>query len=97
MRNILDVVLSVSPDLHSVIAWNVPQVKHANGKYVFGMSAAKNHISLAPWSSDVMVALADRIAPYDPTKAMIRVPSDWKVDAALIRDLVTARLREIDA
>lgn len=96
MRDVLQAVLSVSAELHTVMAWNVPQVKHAAGKYVFGMSAARNHISLAPWSSDVMAKFAERIAPYRPTKAMMRVPVDWKVDTALISDLVNARLREID-
>ena len=95
LRSVLDAVLAVSPDLHAVIAWNVPQIKHANGKYVFGMSAAKNHLSLAPWSKDAMAQFASEIAAYDPTDAMFRVPVDWTVDTALIHGLVTVRLAEI--
>lgn len=97
MRSVLRAVLSVSPELHAVIAWNVPQVKHTGGKYVFGMSAAKNHISLAPWSKAAMATHSSRLSDFHPTAGMFRVPVDWDVDVPLITDLVRERMAEIDA
>lgn len=76
------------------LAWNVPQVQIA-GKYVFGMSAAKHHLSLAPWSEAVMTEFAARLAPYETTKGLFKIPVDWDVDCALITDLINARVAEL--
>ena len=76
------------------LAWNVPQVQ-IQGKYVFGMSAAKNHLSLAPWSEAVMAEFAARLAGYETTKGLIRIPVDWDVDQQLIADMISARMAEL--
>lgn len=95
VQAVVDAVQAGHPDAKVKIAWNVPQIQ-IDGKYVFGISAAKNHISLSPWSNIAMVALADRLAEYEPTANLFRVPVDWKVNQALITDLVDARLAELD-
>ena len=86
--------MAVRQDLGVKLSWNVPQV-HLCKHYVMGFGPAKRHISIAPWSKDVMTVFADRIAAYDPTDNMLRVPTDWKVDTQLIGDLVRARLSEL--
>jgi uncharacterized protein YdhG (YjbR/CyaY superfamily) len=63
--------------------------------YVFGLSVAKGHILLAPWSTDVLSTFADRLASYQVNKKTFAVPLDWKVDGPLLRALVRARLAEI--
>lgn len=94
MRNILAAIEKNFPESTVKIAWNVPQIQVA-GKYVFGISAAKNHISLSPWSHEVMLKESKRLAPYEPTKALFRVPVDWDVDEDLIRDLIRGRIAEL--
>jgi len=76
------------------IAWNVPHLQ-IDGTYVIGFSAAKKHVSINPWSASVMAQFSDRLAGYDPTEHLFRVPLDWSVDAKLLSDLVTARLAEL--
>ena len=55
LRAVVDAITSEFPDLTVKIAWNVPQL-HRGKDYVFGMSAAKNHLTLAPWGNGVLDA-----------------------------------------
>lgn len=94
LRRLLDVIAANFPESSVKLAWNTPQIQIA-GKYVFGMSAAKNHVSLAPWSEAAMTAFAQRLAPYETTKGLFHVPVDWDVDSSLITDLIQARVAEL--
>ena len=94
LRRVLDVIATNFPDSSVKLAWNTPQIQ-IEGKYVFGMSAAKNHLSLAPWSEAAMSTFANRLAPYETTKGLFKVPVDWDVDGALITDLIQARMAEL--
>jgi len=94
LRSVLDGIQRDFPTSQSKLAWNVPQVQ-IEGKYVFGVSAAKGHLSLAPWSEAVMADFSTRLASYETTKGLIRVPVDWDVDHELIRDMILARLAEL--
>ena len=91
MRKIFATLQKAYPELELVIAWNQPMLKQGT-KYVFGASAGANHILIAPWNSDTLKALADRLTPYEVNKKTIRVPVDWKVDAKLLRDLVAPQM-----
>ena len=62
--------------------------------YIFGVSAAKNHILMAPWSTDVLDAFRDRLEHLDLKKKTIGIPNDWKVEEKLILDMVKARIAE---
>lgn len=94
LRRVLDVIATNFPGSSVKLAWNTPQIQIA-GKYVFGLSAAKNHLSLAPWSEAAMTTFAERLAPYETTKGLFKVPVDWDVDAELITDLIQARMAEL--
>jgi uncharacterized protein YdhG (YjbR/CyaY superfamily) len=96
MQMILDVITQNFPALSTKIAWNVPHV-YVSKTYVFGMSAAKNHLTLNPWSTAVMTHFTPRLSDsgYVVAKTTFQVPVDWQVDQQLICDLVSARLAEV--
>jgi len=94
LRSVLEGIQLDYPTAELKIAWNVPQVQ-ISGKYVFGVSSARKHLSLAPWSDAVMADFAQRLTGYETTKGLIRIPVDWNVDHELIRDLIRARLDEL--
>jgi uncharacterized protein YdhG (YjbR/CyaY superfamily) len=97
MRAIIDLILTEFPVTEVKLAWNVPQI-HRGKEYVFGLSAAKNHISLNPWSEQVLNAFRPRLEPsYVVLQSIVQVPVDWQIDHGLITDLVRARLAELDA
>lgn len=92
ITKIFDVLTKKYPSMELVIAWNQPMLKY-KGNYVFGASAAKNHITIAPFNSELIDEFRPRLAGYVVNKKTIRVPSDWEVDAKLLRDLITAQLK----
>ena len=96
MQTILEVITQHFPELSTKMAWNVPHV-YVSKTYVFGMSAAKNHLTLNPWSTAVMTDFAPRLSGngYVVAKTTFHVPVDWQVDHTLICDLVRARLAEV--
>ncbi len=96
-RAIIDTILTEFPETEAVIAWNVPQIKRGK-EYVFGLSAARNHLTLNPWSQPVLEDFRTRLEQsFVVLKATFHVPVDWDVDRALLADLVRARMAEVDA
>lgn len=94
LRSIIQSILSASDELEGVIAWNVPQIRLGR-HYVFGLSASKNHLTLAPWSPHVIEAFRPRLSPFVVRKNCFLVPVDWQPDVPLLLDLVKARLAEL--
>lgn len=96
VTSIVDVILKKRPSLELVIAWNQPMFKY-KGSYVFGLSAAKNHLLIAPFNTEVIEQFADRLTDYKVLKKTIRIPSDWKVNASLLNDMVGACIKSLPA
>jgi len=87
VRAIFAAIAESFPDLEPVIAWNHPMLKDGD-RYVFGVSVTKGHLLLAPMGSGVLDAMRPRLVDYTVLKKTVRVPSDWSVDGALLRELV---------
>ena len=77
-----------------VIAWNKPMVKYGED-YIFGLTVHKNHLLLAPWSTDVLEEFLERLEDYEVQKKTFKVPLDWKVDKKLLLDMVKMRIAEL--
>lgn len=85
--------------LEPVIAWNQPMLRNADG-YVIGCSAASKHVSINPFSTEVMDRFRSRLEAITGGKVtshLFSVPFNWAVDGTLLADLVTARLTELTA
>lgn len=94
LGDILGAVREDFPRLEVRLAWNVPQV--VRGKdYVAGLSAAKSHVSLSPWSPAVLASHRDQLGGLESTANLIRLPPRWMIDRPLIRSLIRARLAEL--
>lgn len=97
LRSVIDLVLDDFPELECKISWNVPQI-HRDGQYVFGVSALKHHLAVAPWSARAIEDFTPRLEQdgYVVRKNLFQVPDDWEIDRELVKDLVRARLAELD-
>ena len=93
-REILAAVMKRFPKLELVVAWNKPMLRVESG-YVLGISAAKNHVLLAPFGTGVLDRIADVLEGYEVNKKTVRVPIGWKVDRRLLDAMVRARLAEL--
>lgn len=92
IKQIFEVITKKYPSMELVIAWNQPMLRY-KGKYVFGASASKNHITIAPFNTELIDEFRPRLEGYVVNKKTIRVPSNWKVDAKLLRDMMSAQLK----
>ena len=93
VRAIMKAITDKYPELELVIAWNQPMLR-IDTFYVFGASVSKNHISIAPWSTEVLDKFRPMLGEYRVTKKTIAVPNDWAVDVKLLQAMVKARLAE---
>jgi uncharacterized protein YdhG (YjbR/CyaY superfamily) len=93
IKAMLRAIQNKFPKLELVIAWNQPMLKDG-AKYVFGVSTTKNYLLIAPWSTDVLDEFRPRLTDYKVNKKTIQVPSDWKVDAKLLQQMVKAVIAE---
>jgi len=94
LRTIIDLILAEFPGLECKLAWNVPQI-HRGDKYIFGLNAFKDHLTLAPWSIHVLESFTSQLTGYVVNKNTFVVPVDWQVDKDLILGMVQARLDEL--
>lgn len=81
------------PKLELVMAWNQPMLRDGT-KYVFGISATKGYLLMAPWSTDVLEELRPKLEGFKVNKKTIQIPSDWEVDSKLLHQMVKARIAE---
>ena len=93
-QDIFRVIMKAYPKLELVMAWNQPMLRNDKG-YVFGLSVAKNHITINPFSADALDAFASKLTALGLNKKTFTVPFDWKIDAPLLKGLVKIRLTEL--
>jgi uncharacterized protein YdhG (YjbR/CyaY superfamily) len=87
MKAILKAITSKFPELELVIAWNQPMLKQ-DKSYLFGISAASNHILIAPWNQDVLKKYTPKFKEFKVNKKTIALPNDWEVDAKLLQAMI---------
>jgi uncharacterized protein len=101
LRSVIDLILAEFPELESKISWNVPTI-HRKGKYVAGICAYKHHLTFSAWSPRVIEDFkgpsrtGGRLGKFVVWKNCFQIPVDWKIDRKLVKDLVRARLAELD-
>jgi uncharacterized protein len=94
VHKIFKAITDSYPDMELVIAWNQPMLK-CEGQYIIGVTVSKNHILIHPISTVVLEEFKPRIAPLEINKKTFKVPVDWNVDVALLKDMAASRLTEI--
>ena len=93
VRAIMKTIQSKYPKLELVIAWNQPMLRDGS-KYVFGISATKGYLLIAPWSTSVLDKFRPKLEGYKVNKKTIQIPSDWEIDSKLLHQMVKATLSE---
>ena len=94
IKEIFASITKTYTDLELVMAWNQPMLKTGD-QYILGISVSKNHITIGPFNTDFVETFAKKLEKYESNKKTFKVPSDWKVDGALMRAIVKDRLAEL--
>ena len=93
MKKIFKSIEDKFPKLGLVIAWNQPMLKSGD-EYIFGASAATNHILIAPWDQKVLKEFAPYFAEYRVNKKTIALPNDWPVDEKILQKMIKASIKK---
>ncbi len=94
-KAILSATLKLNTKFEVVMAWNKPIVRLGK-EYIIGFSAAKNHLLLLPFGDDILQHVdSNLLAPYKVNKKTIQVPTDWKIDRPLLKQLVSFRVAQL--
>ncbi len=86
-------ILDVIPEAEQCISYGLPAFR-VQGKVIAGFGAFKNHVSYLPHSGSVFPELGDDLARYKISVGALQFPVDAPLPKALVRRLVTTRLRQ---
>lgn len=89
-------IRAAAPDATERIGYAVPAFYH-NGRALVSYAATKTHCSFFVQSPAVMEAHKADLKGYDTSKGTVRFQPNKPLPAALVKKLVKARIKEIDA
>ncbi len=90
-------IKAAAPNTTETISYQMPTFKY-QGRALVGIAVFKNHCSIFPYSTKVLVSLKEELRPYDTSgKGTIRFPANKPLPAALVRKIVKTRIEEIEA
>ncbi|MFZ0529293.1 MAG: DUF1801 domain-containing protein [Propionicimonas sp.] len=95
LQRILDLALAEVPDAVEGVSYGVPALRY-RGKPLIGVRAAAEHLSLFPFSAEVVAAVADRLSGYSLSKGTIRFTAAQPVPDDVIARIVALRRAEIE-
>ena len=94
LKQIREAIGAVVPDAVDSFSYRIPGVK-LEGKALVWYAGFRHHTSLYPIGDAIRRQFAEELAGYETSKGTVRFPLDRKLDVALVRKLVKARLDEV--
>jgi uncharacterized protein YdhG (YjbR/CyaY superfamily) len=82
------------PDTEQGMSYGMAALRH-RGKPLLGFKAAKDHLSVFPFSPAAVDAVRDRLTGFSLSKGTIRFTPDTPLPDDVVRDLVRQRMDEI--
>lgn len=82
------------PDAEEGTSYGMPAFRYA-GRPLLGFRAAKQHLSLFPFSPDVVEAVSSRLEGFDLAKGTIRFSPEAPVPDDVLLDILRLRKQEI--
>jgi uncharacterized protein YdhG (YjbR/CyaY superfamily) len=95
LEKVRQAIKAAAPMATEKISYGMPSFHHQG--YLVYYGAWKNHCSFFPASNEVMETYAQELERYDVSKGTIRFPIGKPLPATLVKKLVKARVREIEA
>ena len=96
LERVVDLARSTVPDAVDGRSYGMPALTYA-GRPLIGILAAKDHLSVFPFSPAAIEAVSDRLPGFSLSKGTIRFSVAQPVPDDVVRDLVALRRAEIDA
>jgi uncharacterized protein YdhG (YjbR/CyaY superfamily) len=94
-RRVLELALVEAPGAGQGTSYGMAALLHG-GKPLLGFKAARGHLSVFPFSPAAVESVADRLVGFALSRGTVRFGPDQELPDEVVRDLVRARLAEID-
>ena len=95
LERVVEIARQTVPDAVDGRSYGMPALKYAD-KPLIGILAARDHLSLFPFSPAVVEAVRDRLPGFSLSKGTIRFSVDRAVPDDVVRDVVALRRAEIE-
>ncbi|MFB0837736.1 MULTISPECIES: iron chaperone [unclassified Arthrobacter] len=94
LQHMVGVARSLAPDATEGMSYGMPALK-LDGKPLFAVAVAATHLSIFPFSGNVVEAVADRLEGFSLSKGTIRFSAGHPVPEDVVKDIVRLRIAEI--
>jgi uncharacterized protein YdhG (YjbR/CyaY superfamily) len=94
MEGLRATINAAAPDATETIAYSMPALRTADGRFLLSYDAYQRHYSLFPASDAVVTACGDELRPYLAGKGTIRFPAGKPIPTELVRKVVEVLVRE---
>ncbi len=96
LEEVLDRALDLVPEAVEDLSYGTPALRY-RGSPLIGVKVSASHLSLYPFSPDVVAAVAPRLKAFSLSKGTIRFSGDQPLPTDVLDDIVELRRAEIDA
>ena len=86
-------IKAAAPDITERVSYRIPTFE-LDGQYLLYIAGFKEHVSVYPVTSGMLVRYGKAIAPYRTGKGTLRFPLDAPVPTDLVAKLAKVRVRE---
>ena len=94
LKAVITVARAAAPDAVDGVSYGMPALK-VRGKPLIGVTASAKHLSVFPFSAEVVLSVAHRLEGFRVSKGTIRFTADHPVPPEIIAEIVRLRLLEI--
>ncbi|MGN7149983.1 iron chaperone [Arthrobacter sp. SAFR-179] len=94
LQHVVELARTLAPDATEGMSYGMPALK-LDGKPLVAAVATAKHLSIFPFSSAVVEAVADRLEGYSLSKGTIRFTADHPVPDDVLADILRRRIAEI--
>ena len=95
LSRVRDLALEVVPDAEQGTSYGMAALRH-RGKPLLGFRVARHHLSVFPFSPEVVAAVSERLVGFELSKGTIRFTLDQPLPEDVVRDVVRLRALEIE-
>ena len=95
LEKLRSTIKAASPKAEEGIGWGMPMFRY-HGLLV-GFAAFKDHCSFFPMNATLIEDFKKELAPYVTTKGTIHFSAAKPLPAALVKEIVRARMRQNEA
>ncbi|TNB74615.1 DUF1801 domain-containing protein [Arthrobacter sp. BB-1] len=94
LQRVIATARRVVPEAEQGRSYGMPALK-VDGKPLIGVVAAAKHLSIFPFSPEVVDAVAPKLAGFSLSKGTVRFTPDHPVPEEVVEEMVRLRLAEI--